>query len=60
MFLGHFAIGLGARRYTPAVSLGAWFLAVQLVDLLWPLFLLAGAEHVRIAPGITAFTPLDF
>jgi hypothetical protein len=42
------------------VSLGAWFLAVQLVDLLWPLFLLAGAEHVRIAPGITAFTPLDF
>jgi hypothetical protein len=60
MFLGHFAIGLGARRYTPLVSLGAWFLAVQLVDLLWPLFLLAGAEHVRIAPGMTAFTPLDF
>jgi membrane-bound metal-dependent hydrolase YbcI (DUF457 family) len=60
MFLGHFAVGLIGRRLTPAVSLGTWFLAVQLVDLLWPLFLLAGLEHVRIAPGITAFTPLDF
>src|SRR5688500_15023827 len=59
MFLGHFAIGLGARRYMPAVSLGAWFLAVQLVDLLWPLFLLADAVPARRAPGITAFTPLD-
>jgi hypothetical protein len=60
MFLGHFAVGLAGRSFTPAVSLGTWFLAVQLVDLLWPLFLLAGLEHVRIAPGITAFTPLDF
>jgi hypothetical protein len=33
---------------------------VQLVDLIWPVLLLAGVEHVRIAPGITAFTPLDF
>jgi hypothetical protein len=30
------------------------------VDLLWPIFLLVGLEHVRIAPGITRFTPLDF
>lgn len=60
MFLGHFAVGLAARRITPAVSLGTWFLAVQFVDLVWPFFLLAGLEHVRIAPGITAFTPLDF
>lgn len=60
MFLSHFAVGLVATRYTPAIPLGTWFLSVQLVDLLWPFFLLAGAEHVRIAPGITAFTPLDF
>jgi hypothetical protein len=60
MFLGHFAVGLAGRSLTPAVSLGTWFLAVQLVDLLWPLFLLTGLEHVRIAPGITAFMPLDF
>ena len=60
MFLGHFALGLAGRSITPQVSLATWFLAVQLVDLLWPLFLLAGLERVRIAPGITAFTPLDF
>lgn len=60
VFLGHFAVGLVGRRFTPAVSLGTWFLAVQLVDLVWPFFLLTGLEHVRIAPGITAFTPLDF
>jgi hypothetical protein len=60
MFLGHMAIGLAAKRAAPRVSLATWFVAVQLVDLIWPLMLLFGLEHVRIAPGITAFTPLDF
>jgi hypothetical protein len=60
MLLGHIAVGLAGRRLTPGVSLGAWMLAVMFVDLLWPIFLLTGIEHVRIAPGITAFTPLDF
>lgn len=60
MFLGHFAVGLAGKRAAPDVSLGAWFAAAQLVDLIWPIFLLLGLEHVRIAPGITAFTPLDF
>lgn len=60
MFLGHFAVGLAGRTLTPSVSLGTWFLAVQLVDLVWPFFLLTGLEHVRIVPGITRFTPLDF
>ncbi len=60
MFLGHIAVGLAGKRAAPSVSLGTWILAVQFVDLIWPLFLLAGLEHVRISPGITAFTPLDF
>src|SRR5262245_59954891 len=60
MFLGHMAVGLAAKRANPRVSLAAWFMAVQLVDLIWPIMLLLGLEHVRIAPGITAFTPLDF
>ena len=60
MLLGHIAVGLLARRARPSVPLSVWFFAVQFVDLLWPIFLLAGLEHVRIAPGITAFTPLDF
>ena len=60
MFLGHMAIGLAARRVEPRVSLATWFVAVQLVDLIWPIMLLLDLEHVAIAPGITAFTPLDF
>ncbi len=60
MFLGHIAVGLAGKRAAPSVSLGTWLASVQLVDLLWPIFLLAGLEHVRIVFGITAFTPLDF
>lgn len=60
MFIGHFAVGFAAKRVAPKVSLGALFLSVQLVDLLWPACLLLGLERVRIVPGITAVTPLDF
>ena len=60
MFIGHFAVAFAAKRVVPKVSLGTLFISAQLVDLLWPPFLLLGIEHVRIAPGITAFTPLDF
>ena len=60
MFIGHFAVGLGAKRIAPSVSLGTLFLAGQLADLLWPTFVLLGLERVDIAPGITAVTPLDF
>jgi hypothetical protein len=60
MFLGHIAVGLAGKRATPSVSLATWLMSVQLVDMLWPIFLLLGLEHVRIAPGITKFTPLDF
>ena len=59
MYIGHFAIGFAAKRAAPKVSLGTLFLSVQFLDLLWPLFLLLGIEHVRINVGDTAFTPLD-
>lgn len=60
MFIGHFGIGLGAKKAAPAVSLGTLFLAAQLLDLLWPTFLLLGWEHVKIEPGISALAPLNF
>lgn len=60
MFLGHFAVGFALKPAAPRVSLGTVFLAAQFVDLLWPLMLLIGWEHVRIDPGNTAVTPLDF
>ena len=60
MFIGHFAVAFAAKPAAPSVSLGTLFFACQWVDLVWPLFLLAGLERVEITPGITAFTPLDF
>jgi hypothetical protein len=60
VFIGHAAIGFAAKRAAPRVSLGWLLLAAWALDLLWPVFLLTGIERVRIAPGATAFTPLDF
>ncbi len=60
MFIGHFAVAFAAKKAAPKTSLGTLFMAAQLIDLLWPLFLLLGFEHVRIEPGNTAVTPLNF
>jgi hypothetical protein len=60
MFIGHFALGFAAKRAAPRISLGTLFAASQLPDLLWPVLVALGIEHVRIAPGATAFTPLEF
>ena len=60
MFLGHFAVGLAAKRLAPTVSLGTLFLAAQLADLVWPVLVLLGIERVEVAPGATAVTPLRF
>lgn len=60
MFLGHFGLGFAGKRAAPALSLGALFLAVAWADLLFFPLVIAGVEHFRIAPGITAVTPFDF
>lgn len=60
MFIGHFGVAMGAKRVAPAVSLGTLVMAAQLADGLWPIFVLLGVEQVRIDPGITRMTPLDF
>ena len=60
MFIGHMAVGFASKRLAPRASMGVLMAAPMALDLLWPLFLLAGWEQVRIDPGNTAFTPLDF
>ncbi len=60
MFIGHFGIGFGAKKYAPAISLGVLFIAAQFLDLLWPSLLLLDLEHVKISPGITKVMPYDF
>jgi hypothetical protein len=64
MFIGHLALGFAAKRVVPKVSLAVLFVAVQLADLVWPLFVAVGIEQVRIdlyrfaGRGRTAFLAL--
>lgn len=51
---------MAAKKVAPRTSLGSLFFAAQFLDLVWPVFLLVGLEHVRIAPGITRMSPFDF
>lgn len=60
MFIGHFGVGLGAKKAAPKLSLGTLFMASQFLDLLWPTFLLLGWEKVSIEPGVTEMNPLNF
>ena len=60
MFIGHFALGYAAKRWAPRLSLAVLFAAAIFADLLWPVLVALGIEHVRIVPGITASTPLEF
>ena len=60
MFIGHFGVGLAAKKIDNRPSLDTLFLASQFIDLLWPFFLLLGIEKVEIDPGASAFNPLNF
>ncbi len=60
MFIGHFGVGLAAKKIDQKPSLGTLFLASQFVDLLWPITILLGLEKVKIESGNTAMTPLNF
>lgn len=60
MFIGHFALGFAFKKIDARVSLATTFLAAQLADTVWPVFVLAGVERVAVDPGNTAVTPLDF
>jgi hypothetical protein len=60
VFIGHAAVALAAKPLLPQVNLALPLAAAFWVDMAWPVLLLAGIERVRIDPGNTAFTPLDF
>jgi membrane-bound metal-dependent hydrolase YbcI (DUF457 family) len=60
VFIGHFAVGFAGKRAAPKASLQMLLFAALLADVLWPILVAAGVERVRIAPGDTAYTPLEF
>ena len=60
MFIGHFAVGIAGRRLTPRAGLGWWFASVAFLDVVWPVFVLLGLEHVAIVQSANPFLTLRF
>ena len=60
MFIGHYALGLAAKRFAPRTSLGTLFVAPTLADLLSPVFLLLGWERVSPSGVTNPFLTLTF
>jgi hypothetical protein len=59
MFVGHYGPSFLAKRADQSVPLWVLFLAVQLMDVFWAIFVFFGIERVRIVPGFTKTNPLD-
>ncbi|KPJ94144.1 MAG: hypothetical protein AMS18_04310 [Gemmatimonas sp. SG8_17] len=60
MFLAHYGVAMAAKGVSRKESLGSTVMAAQWLDLLWPVLLLLGLESVRIVPGLTQASALDF
>ena len=59
MFIGHYGVSFAAKTRPPRLSLGLLFLAVQFLDVVFAILVLAGVEKMRIVPGFTAYNPYD-
>jgi hypothetical protein len=59
MFIGHWAPALVAATHRQAPSLPVLFIAAQLVDWAFFLFLIFGVEAMRVTPGISVMNPMD-
>lgn len=59
MFVGHYAASLALKSFDTRVSLGALFLAVQFVDILFFPLVLLGVERMNVVPGYTASTHFE-
>lgn len=60
MFIGHYALAFASKKIDKLPSLAILFVAVQFLDLLWPIFVLLGIETFEIEVGNTAMTPINF
>ena len=59
MFIGHWAPAMVAATHKDAPSLLILFIAAQLVDWAFFLFLMFGVEGMWVTPGISVMNPMD-
>jgi len=60
MYAGHFAAGLAIKATQPRAPTWALLLGAGLLDVLFPIFVLAGLERARVTPGQSPGFALDF
>jgi len=58
LFIGHYSVSFAAKRFEPQLPLWLLFLAVQLVDIIWSIFIFTGIEKASVSHEV-AGTPLD-
>jgi membrane-bound metal-dependent hydrolase YbcI (DUF457 family) len=54
MLIGHYAVGLIAKRAEPRTNLGTLVLAAMFADFAWCVFMFFGLEHVQLKSGMGA------
>jgi hypothetical protein len=59
MFVGHYGVSFAAGRAGVTLPLWVWFLAVQWLDIVFGVLVLAGVEKVRITEDFTEANDLD-
>jgi hypothetical protein len=57
MFIGHYGVAYAAKAVAPKAPLAAYFLAVQVLDVLFSVFVLGGVEHMEIVHNYTSYNP---
>lgn len=57
MFIGHYGVAYAAKAVAPKAPLAAYFLAVQVLDVLFSVFVLGGVEHMEIVHSYTRYNP---
>ncbi len=60
MLIGHDAVAFAGKDAARRTSLGTLMMAANWLDLVWPILLILGVEHVRIRGGSNPFLVLDF
>lgn len=59
MFVGHYGVSFALAGKRKKGRLAALFVAVQLLDFVWALFILAGIEKARVIPHLLPASSLD-
>jgi hypothetical protein len=60
VFAGHYGVGYGGKEAGRRVPLWVLFIAVQFLDVVWSILILANVEKARVVPGLTDANDFQF